>query len=66
MKKLTALVLVVVIIIIAMAFGKKQSKFEVVPLESQYAVTLWLNENNPSEVVDIATTGTLWWVFYKK
>ena len=40
--------------------------YKVVQLESSADVTLWLNENNPSEIIDIETTGFLWWVFYKK
>lgn len=55
-------------IVLDSLYGNRISKpkYEVVQLESQHAVTLWLNENNPSEITSITTTGTLWWVFYKK
>lgn len=64
MKKLTIPILLVVIVLL-LAFGKSKTKYEVVQLESQHDVTLWLNTNQP-EVIEIETTGTLWWVFYTK
>lgn len=66
MKNYKKLLIVICVSIIAFSFGGKQSSYEVVSLESQYEVTLWLNNNRPSEVIDIETTGTLWWIFYKK
>lgn len=73
MKKLLFFLIVGCIFLMAVAFGKKQnnddkkkSKYEVIQFDSQYYVTLWLNENHPSEVLGITTTGTYWQVFYVK
>ena len=68
MKKAILFCLAILIgLVLILAFDKKPtSQCQVVQLESSADVTLWLNENNPSEVIDIETTGFLWWVFYKK
>ena len=65
--KTISVALIILIVVVMVAFGDKPTaKTEVAQLESSADVTLWLNENNPSEIIDIETTGFLWWVFYKK
>lgn len=67
MKK--TILLISIVVIVLMAFDRKQEKvttYKVVPCNSQYDVTLWLNENQPYKVHGITSTGTLWHIFYEE
>lgn len=67
MKKTILTIVVLITFAIALfSFGKKQNYYQVASFDSQYEVTLWLNETQPGEIISITTTGTWWNVFYIK
>lgn len=66
MKKILLPVLLIAACALMFAFGKKQNTYDVKYFEDQYSIKNWLNENQPSQVLGITTTGTWWTVFYIK